>query len=605
MTLFDRLPHRVSLLRPVHSTDEYGGDAHRESVLASGVPAWVQNATDTEVEDYQRWEQRVTHRVWFASLPELRQGDYVYVTSGPAFAGTCLRVTSLTERTAGLGWGWRAMCEEEVDYVGDWLEDVSSESTASSSTSSSASSSQSVTTSSTSTSSSSSSTRSSRSTSTKSESSSRSSSTMSVSSMSSSTRSSSSVSSFSSSTQSSLSSASSSSSSAVYLLRDDFVTTESAPLASPRTCEPGPGALTATQNDGQLSISGGKLVFPAQATPVWGDQGFYGSSFARVAGRLVGGRITRTSVSANGLKVGVAGAASIALANLKCVLNFTTISGIATARYNGATNVDAIYPALTKDVEYRWAVRVRANGYMLFVHDGATWKLLWIEDNGSDATLYPVFSNFDGAGEHDGWRVVQNAVDMPPLAADSFNRSNSSTLGVTDGAGAEESGGSGVAWVETGSDWSISANMLVNNGLGSNSQAVVDVGESNVLAVVTQTTGAASNQGVQIRASDQNNCWLASLNVVGDAHELWERNAGTWSKRATTAVTVDPGTAYRQTLIGDGQSLAAYMDGASRVSYTSSLHQAVTRHGVGATTTPPSYDKFAVWQRDVASLQGL
>jgi hypothetical protein len=29
-----------------------------------------------------------------------------------------------------------------------------------------------------------------------------------------------------------------------FLLRDDFVTTESAPLASPRTCEPGPGALT-------------------------------------------------------------------------------------------------------------------------------------------------------------------------------------------------------------------------------------------------------------------------------------------------------------------------------------------------------------------------
>jgi hypothetical protein len=25
-----------------------------------------------------------------------------------------------------------------------------------------------------------------------------------------------------------------------FLLRDDFVTTESAPLASPRTCEPGP-----------------------------------------------------------------------------------------------------------------------------------------------------------------------------------------------------------------------------------------------------------------------------------------------------------------------------------------------------------------------------
>src|SRR5690554_5370131 len=80
----------------------------------------------------------------------------------------------------------------------------------------------------------------------------------------------------------------------VWLLRDEFLTDEAAPLASPRTAEPGPGTLTLVQNDGQMSISDGKLLIPVQVTPAWGDQGFYGPAMARIAGRALVTTLTWT-----------------------------------------------------------------------------------------------------------------------------------------------------------------------------------------------------------------------------------------------------------------------------------------------------------------------
>lgn len=58
-----------------------------------------------------------------------------------------------------------------------------------------------------------------------------------------------------------------------FQFRDEFVTTESAPVVSPRTCEPGPGTLTFVQLDGGYGISGGQLVTTPQSTPAWSDLG--------------------------------------------------------------------------------------------------------------------------------------------------------------------------------------------------------------------------------------------------------------------------------------------------------------------------------------------
>jgi hypothetical protein len=70
-----------------------------------------------------------------------------------------------------------------------------------------------------------------------------------------------------------------------YLFRDEFTTDETAPIATPHTALPGPGTLTVVQTDGQYSTSNGRLVVPAQSTPVATDLGTYSTTdIPRAAG---------------------------------------------------------------------------------------------------------------------------------------------------------------------------------------------------------------------------------------------------------------------------------------------------------------------------------
>lgn len=72
-----------------------------------------------------------------------------------------------------------------------------------------------------------------------------------------------------------------------FLLRDDFTTDASAPLTSPRTCEPGPGQLTFTQTNGNFSISSGNLVVPVASPTGYNVVEFYSDAITRAAGRTM------------------------------------------------------------------------------------------------------------------------------------------------------------------------------------------------------------------------------------------------------------------------------------------------------------------------------
>src|SRR3989338_7421083 len=72
-------------------------------------------------------------------------------------------------------------------------------------------------------------------------------------------------------------------STANFLLQDEFTTTASAPLTSPRTAEPGPGTLTITDTTNKLSILNSKAVFNLNT---FGDPALWSTtSFTRTAGR--------------------------------------------------------------------------------------------------------------------------------------------------------------------------------------------------------------------------------------------------------------------------------------------------------------------------------
>lgn len=201
----------------------------------------------------------------------------------------------------------------------------------------------------------------------------------------------------------------------VYLLLDQFTTQTSAPLASPRTCEPGPGALTLVQVDGQFSInSSGKLVFPSQATPNYGDLGFYTSGFARVAVRTL---ITELTITTAGFGFPLAWATSQTLnflnyANLAHAF-FLLNQGLWIAGFGGGAATD-LGITLTIGTAYQLAISLLSTGAVYLIKGGAyaSWTTVYTNNTQAQATIYPAFSNYSTVGLLDNFRLA----DVPTLA---------------------------------------------------------------------------------------------------------------------------------------------------------------------------------------------
>lgn len=113
MTLLENLPHTVSHSRKKYSRDEYLGNITETESLATGVSAWVQNASYRDIQEFAKMDQVVTHRVMYASDPDIRPGDVITVTAGPSFVDKELNFRSMTDRSAGLGVMFTVMAEEE------------------------------------------------------------------------------------------------------------------------------------------------------------------------------------------------------------------------------------------------------------------------------------------------------------------------------------------------------------------------------------------------------------------------------------------------------------------------------------------------------------
>lgn len=115
MTLLDNMPHRVTWKRPRWVSDNYGGNYQDETnttTIASEQEAWVQNATMREIEQYDKRDEVITHKVFMATNPGLQPGDIGTVDSGPSFVGETLEYRASTDRSAGLGALQAAMCKQ-------------------------------------------------------------------------------------------------------------------------------------------------------------------------------------------------------------------------------------------------------------------------------------------------------------------------------------------------------------------------------------------------------------------------------------------------------------------------------------------------------------
>lgn len=173
---------------------------------------------------------------------------------------------------------------------------------------------------------------------------------------------------------------------------------DAGPLASPYAGRT--GSLTLIQNDGQFSINSGKLAFTVQATPVWGDLGFYSTGQTRAAGLTLFAALTLTTWEECGLAWHSA-AAVVDPDNTNNTQQAHTVNG----RIDNVTPI-SIITGLSSATEYPLILVARSEGAFLWIRINDEWQLLWVDNTGTTTTIYALFSLLDAVGTLSAVRTV-------------------------------------------------------------------------------------------------------------------------------------------------------------------------------------------------------
>jgi ethanolamine utilization microcompartment shell protein EutL len=310
-----------------------------------------------------------------------------------------------------------------------------------------------------------------------------------------------------------------------YLLRDEFTTAESAPLDSPRDCEPGPGTLTITDAGDGISISDGELIIVGSNS--WGDEYVFGDERARQVGMTVAQRLTWVNSTGGRVWVGwYKSPNSLQAGNLAVA---THGGDKIYARYSAESDSPEIYTVVA-DTDYIVANILRSDGRFILIQD-AGWKLLWLDTVDSTATLYPGMEVRKGTKRTDRWRVFQLS-----------------------------------------SPWDTDYGIATERLAGSRSAGDTFAHEADCLIefqVDALPTNAADIIDVRFRIQDATNYWQLTVNGDGDL-ELNEIVSGASTTRGSDAGNVAAGD--RVVIISDDETIRIYEDNNLRITYSSAAN---------------------------------
>lgn len=293
----------------------------------------------------------------------------------------------------------------------------------------------------------------------------------------------------------------------LFLLRDDFTDTLAGGAVNNTPATPGPGTRVVPIDTGNFLSIGGGVMTTTQGITAYADPRYYLDAVARAAGRTLFMKLaSKPNNSSNNPTIGwrqtlTGGESSIAHgAYFGASTNLQFWYGndqLICGNYLGAT-------------PYNIALVLRAAGCFFLVQGGAytDWELLYVSKNRTDATVYPSVQVAAPALTitYDTIRVPTDLISITPLASDSFNRANGD-LGNTDGAGAGELGGSGLAWTSQLGTWAIATNKAASSALDggtSKSIATVDPAGDDYM-VECALTRSAGNVGIVLRYTDASN----------------------------------------------------------------------------------------------------
>ena len=303
-------------------------------------------------------------------------------------------------------------------------------------------------------------------------------------------------------------------------LEDRFTTADPAPVASPRTCEPGPGTLTISDPTSKLSITGGALTASGNvgsANPL-----AYSPTIVRSAGAGYWWRVKLNSGTSLVLLVGMRNT-TFAPTTYSFILPDYTL-------YDNAINPQP-GDSFAVGTVYDLVLILRATGAYYFAKGGAyaTWTLIWVSGTGTTTPLYPLISAGSASGS---WEIRD-------IQAMTFKGAFETAYGLATYHSASPASG-------------VTGNMT---------------GDAFVHFTWTPQVGETLN--LYIRRTDDDNCWIVRCSQAGGTIKLIQRQGGTETERSSKAVTWTAGVAVLIAVRAVGTSISTYTNAVRRNLYSS------------------------------------
>lgn len=366
------------------------------------------------------------------------------------------------------------------------------------------------------------------------------------------------------------------------LWRDEFTTDLAAGSVNGTAAEPGVETRVVTDTGNRMSISGGKLVWSGGAS-AYGDPGCRYTVSNHAKGQSIWAEVM---FSVGGLfSFGYVRSDAPATRQEAFILE-------SSLRFGPSKTVVGSYQV--NDPIKFGVVRRAAGGYgFVKSADFPDWTLAYVLNTGTDINGAPAISNFSTAGNVEFIRRPLESIAVTPLTADTFNRADATTLGSTDGAELEETGGAVLAWTDRQGVWGIATNKAQASALdGTTAQAIatVPVGEADVLLEAVPTR-AGNEVGLVAWWTDADNYVRMIHN--GTNLQLIKRVAGNETTLVNAAATL-----AQMVLITDGTKLRCYCNNTLIGAEQTIADVTPTGvHGLFSTNTGNTLDTFVAWNR--------
>ncbi len=297
-----------------------------------------------------------------------------------------------------------------------------------------------------------------------------------------------------------------------WLLRDDFTTDESAPIASPRTAEPGPGTWNRGGSSSFYLIENGRLK--TTGTADWNSTFAYNHGESPAAGVAAMVRFARPNPDSSNGQFGWSGT--------NYYPNMWFGSGDIAPHFSMSNKYLSIGVGVTKDV--------------FAVSCGASVAIV------ADDTLQYVDTHI---GQYFGF--------APNTGSEWLNS---------------------LRIVELTAPWNTDYGIATSR-VASPSNGETTTMEADAIVEFTWTPAAGETLDLMVRRDSDADCWSVvcaeSTATNPDTIKLIERNGGD-TERSSTSQTFSAGTAYRIVVVCDGSSIETYVANVAKNSYASASH---------------------------------